>query len=207
MNTNVIDFDDAGLAFALTQLQQGQILCFPTDTVYGIGGSALDEAAIAQVFQAKARPATVALPVLLADLADLSKVAQDIPDLAWRLAEAWWPGGLTLVLPAVAHLPKLLTAGKATIAVRVPNHEQLRNLIRQFSTPIAGTSANLHGQPTPNTAQAVAEQLAGRVPLVLDGGVATGEQPSTIVDLSGEQPTILRQGVISAAQLSPWLEA
>ncbi len=207
MITHIADFDDAGLALALHHLQQGQILCFPTDTVYGIGGSALDETAIAKVFQAKARPATVALPVLLADLADLPKVARTIPDLAWRLAEAWWPGGLTLVLPASTKLPQLLTAGKNTIAVRVPNHAQLRKLIGQFGTPIAGTSANLHGQPTPSTAHAVAAQLAERVPLVLDGGIATGEQPSTIVDLSAEQPTILRQGLISAAQLHPWLEA
>ncbi|MBM7841622.1 L-threonylcarbamoyladenylate synthase [Herpetosiphon giganteus] len=207
MITQIADFDDAGLALALQYVQQGQILCFPTDTVYGIGGSALDEAAIAQVFAAKARPATVALPVLLADIGDLAKVAHTIPDLAWRLAEAWWPGGLTLVLPALANLPKILTADQATIAVRVPKHGQLRKLIGQFGTPIAGTSANLHGQPTPSTAQAVADQLAGRVPLVLDGGIATGDQPSTIVDLSGERPSILRHGVISAAQLSPWLEA
>lgn len=206
MMTKLVAFDDHGLALALERLQQGQILCFPTDTVYGIGGSALDEAALGQVFAAKARPATVALPVLLADIRDLPKVARTIPDLAWRLAEAWWPGGLTLVLPALANLPPVLTAGNATIAVRVPNHGQLRKLIGQFGTPIAGTSANLHGQPTPSTAQGVAAQLAGRVPLVLDGGVATGDQPSTIVDLSGERPSILRHGVISAAQLSPWLD-
>ncbi|MFD3165955.1 L-threonylcarbamoyladenylate synthase [Herpetosiphon sp. NSE202] len=207
MMTKLVAFDDHGLALALERFHQGQILCFPTDTVYGIGGSALDEAALGQVFAAKARPATVALPVLLADIGDLAKVAHTIPDLAWRLAEAWWPGGLTLVLPALANLPNILTADKATIAVRVPNHAQLRKLIGQFGTPIAGTSANLHGQPTPSTAQGIAEQLAGRVPLVLDGGIATGDQPSTIVDLSGERPSILRHGVISAAQLSPWLEA
>jgi L-threonylcarbamoyladenylate synthase len=202
----MIPFDQAGAAVALAQLQAGKIIVFPTDTVYGVGGNALDGAAILQVFAAKNRPPSVPLPVLLADIADLAQVAAHVPALAYELAAAHWPGALTIVLPAAAHLPPELLAGKATVAVRIPDHAPLRQLIRALGAPLAGTSANLHGRPAPTSAAEALAQLDGRVPLILDGGPSGAEQPSTILDLSGKTPQVLREGALPLALLRRWLD-
>lgn len=195
MNTLVLPFD-VGAGEARGLLQRGAAIAFPTDTVYGVGADGLSAAAVLQLFAIKTRPRTQAIPLLLADPADLHTVSASLPDHALALAERYWPGGLTLVVPAAPHLPGELLAGGTTVAVRVPDHAALRELIRQLGHPLAATSANLHSQPNPRTAQDVVEQLGGRLRLVLDGGATPGDTASTIVDVTGPTPHVLRQGVV-----------
>jgi L-threonylcarbamoyladenylate synthase len=177
-------------------LQRGAAIAFPTDTVYGVGADGLSAAAVVQLFAIKVRPRTQAIPLLLADPADLHAVSTSLPEHAVLLAERYWPGGLTLVVPAAPHLPNELLAGGTSVAVRVPNHVALRNLIRRLGHPLAATSANKHGEPNPRTAQDVVAQLGNRVPLVLDSGATPGDTASTIVDVTGPTPRVLRQGVV-----------
>ena len=186
----------AGLSAAVAALQRGEVVAFPTDTVYGVGAAGLDGAAVAKLFAVKARPATQAIPLLLADAADLTQVCASVPPLALALAQRHWPGGLTLIVPAASHLPAELLAGGTTVAVRVPDHPALRQLIRMLGQPLAATSANLHGGPNPVTAADVYAQLAPRVPLILDDGPTPGDTPSTIVDATGDVPRLLRQGIV-----------
>lgn len=195
MDTQVLSFDQ-GINEALALLRRGAALVFPTDTVYGVGADGLSATAVHQLFAIKDRPRTQAIPLLLADPAELALVSDDVPPRARALAERYWPGGLTLVVPAAPHLPAELLAGGATVAVRVPDYEPLRALIRQLKHPLAATSANLHSFPNPRTAQDVVAQLGGRVALVLDGGATPGDIASTIVDVSGPVPRVLRQGVV-----------
>lgn len=195
MNTPTLPFE-LGTAEALRLLQRGAAIGFPTDTVYGVGADGLSAAAVLQLFAIKVRPRTQAIPLLLADPVDLHAVSAALPDHALALAERYWPGGLTLVVPAAPHLPNELLAGGTSVAVRVPDHAGLRDLIRQLGHPLAATSANLHGQPNPRTAQDVVAQLGERLPLVLDGGATPGDVASTIVDVTGPAPRVLRQGVV-----------
>lgn len=199
MNTQVVPFEQ-GMDAALDLLQRGKAIAFPTDTVYGVGADGLDAGAVRQLYAVKNRPRTQAIPLLLADPADLVLVSRGVGERAFRLAERYWPGGLTLVVPAAAHLPAELLAGGTTVAVRVPDHPALRTLIRQLGRPLAATSANLHGKANPRTAQDVVAQLGGRVPLVLDGGATPGDIASTIVDVSGPATRLLRQGVVNVDQ-------
>jgi len=195
MNTPILPFGQ-GADEALRLLQRGAAIAFPTDTVYGVGADGLSAAAVLQLYAIKDRPRTQAIPLLLADPTDLRTVSAALPQHAVMLAERYWPGGLTLVVPAAPHLPGELLAGGTTVAVRVPDHAALRNLIRQLGHPLAATSANLHGQPNPRTAQDVVAQLGGRLPLVLDGSATPGDTASTIVDVTGPTPRVLRQGVV-----------
>lgn len=195
MNTRMLPFNQ-GADQALRLLQRGAAIAFPTDTVYGVGTDGLSAVAVLQLFAIKARPRTQAIPLLLADPADLHAVSASLPDHALALAARYWPGGLTLVVPAAPHLPAELLAGGTTVAVRVPDHARLRDLIRQLGHPLAATSANKHGEPNPRTAQDVVAQLGGRLPLVLDGGATPGDMASTIVDVTGPTPRVLRQGVV-----------
>ena len=181
---------------ALLLLRTGEAIAFPTDTVYGVGAAGLDPAAVAKLFAVKDRPYTQAIPLLLADAEDLQTVCSAVPPLAAELAARYWPGGLTLVVPAAPHLPATLLAGGTTVAVRIPDHPAVRQLIRQLQQPLAATSANLHGGANPMSADDVLQQLGDRLPLILDGGPTPGDVPSTIVDLTGSQPKVLRQGVI-----------
>lgn len=181
---------------ALHLLRSGAAIAFPTDTVYGIGANGLNAAAVLQLYQIKERPRSQPIPVLLADPADLALVSSVVPAHAAALAQRYWPGGLTLVVPAAPHLPAELLAGGTSVAVRVPDHPALRSLISQLGRPLAATSANLHGKPNPRTAQDVVAQLRDRLPLVLDGGATAGDIASTIVDLTGPSPRVLRQGTV-----------
>jgi L-threonylcarbamoyladenylate synthase len=184
---------------ALDVLQNGGIVAFPTDTVYGVGAFAFDNAAIESIYAAKDRPVEKAIPILIADLSDLEKVADDIPDMALRFAERFWAGPLTCIVPKKQTLPPAVSA-TSTVAVRIPDHPDARALLRAAG-PMAVTSANLSGQPSPSTAQEVYDQLNGRIPLILDGGRTPGGVPSTLVDCTGEQPVILREGPISLEEL------
>jgi len=181
---------------ALTLLQQGEVIAFPTDTVYGVGAAGLNSAAVAQLFAVKNRPRTQAIPLLLADPSDLGSVCPSVPAAAKELAARYWPGGLTLIVPAASHLPAELLAGGNTVAVRVPDHLWLRELIRRLGQPLAATSANLHGEPNPVSAAMVEARLGGRLPVILDGGPTPGDIPSTIVDVTGPEPKVLRLGIV-----------
>lgn len=187
---------------ALDLLEKGQVVCFPTDTVYGVGAHAFRPEAVERLYQLKGRPAHLPIPLLLPDVASLSSVCVDIPPLAWQLAASFWPGGLSLVLYCAPGLPDVVTSGGATVAVRVPDHNQVRELCRRLGAPLAATSANLHGEPPPVEIEGVWEAFTGRVPLILNGGTCPGGMSSTVLDLTVVPPVILRQGPISARQLA-----
>jgi L-threonylcarbamoyladenylate synthase len=187
------------LQTALKILQSGGLIAFPTDTVYGVGALAFDNAAIESIYTAKGRPIEKAIPVLIGDIKDLDKVAVDIPSMALTFARRFWPGPLTCVVPKRDILPPAISA-TSTVAVRIPDHADARALLNAAG-PMAVTSANISGQPSPSTAQEVYEQLQGRIPLILDGRRTPGGLPSTLVDCTGNTPIILREGPISLAEL------
>ncbi len=189
---------------ALTVLQNGGILAFPTDTVYGLGALAFDNPAIESIYTAKDRPIEKAIPILIGDLSDLDKVAENIPAMAFRFASRFWPGPLTCIVPKKQTLPPAVSA-TSTVAVRIPNHANALALLRAAG-PMAVTSANISGQPSPSTAEEVYAQLNGRIPLILDGGKTPGGIPSTLVDCTGNEPIILREGPIALEQLLSALE-
>lgn len=194
--------DPTAVDRAVALLQSGEAVAFPTDTVYGLGAHAFLLHAVARLFAAKGRPGRRAIPLLLPDAEAMRHVCVAIPDLAWELARHFWPGGLSLVLQRAAHLPDLVTAGGPTVAVRVPNQELVRHLCQRLAAPLATTSANRHGAPDALTATQVLEELAGKVPLVLDGGACRGGVASTVLDLTVSPPALLRPGPISAAALA-----
>ena len=184
---------------ALQVLLSGGLVAFPTDTVYGVGAIAFDERAVESIYAAKARPVEKAIPVLIGDTGDLSRVAEEIPEAAARLIARYWPGPLTVLVPKKPALPSVISA-TSTVGVRVPDHEVARALLRTAG-PMAVTSANLSGQPSPVTAREVFEQLNGRIALILDGGKTPGGVPSTLVDCTGAEIQILREGPISKEEL------
>jgi L-threonylcarbamoyladenylate synthase len=186
-------------------LREGEAVAFPTDTVYGVGANAFERFAVQQIFALKKRPPDKALPVFIAQVHDLNLVARKVPNQAWLLLQQFWPGALTVVLPKVAALPDEVTAGGDTVAVRIPDHPVCLDLVAQVGRPLAVTSANISGQPTPATAQGVAQQLGPALPLVLDGGPSPSAQPSTIIDLSVSPPRLLRQGELSPDDLRKFL--
>ena len=190
--------DPATLAEAVGLLQAGQIIVFPTDTVYGVGAHGLREAAVARLFDAKLRERDKAIPLLLSDASDVEWVGEDISPLARALMARYWPGGLTLVVRARPGLPLSLTAGGDTVAVRVPDHPTPRALARALGAPLAATSANVSGDPPATTAAQAATALADRVALVLDGGPSPVGVASSVIDCTVDPPRILRAGALAA---------
>lgn len=181
---------------AINTLRDGGVVAIPTDTLYGLAACAFDETAVAKVFELKARPAGMALPLLLADAEDAHKCAVDLPPAFERLAARFWPGALTLIARKSDAVPYAVTAGMDTVGLRVPDHPLARSVARLLGTPITGTSANRSGMPGLTTAQAVREEFGDAIGFVLDGGDAPGGVASTVLDLSGDTPRILRQGAI-----------
>jgi len=181
-------------------LKQGGVIAFPTDTVYGLGAGIAISTAVERVYRIKKRPRNMALPLLLADLSQLDKIAVLIPTSARLLAEKFWPGPLTLVLLKSDSVPDIVSGGNRTIAVRIPAHPIPTTLARGLGTAIIGTSANLSGQPSALTAEEARAQLGDKVDLIIDSDCPGGKE-STIVDLSGETPVILRLGALSIETL------
>jgi len=202
MKTEILPVSE--IQSALKVLQSGGLVAFPTDTVYGLGASAFDDAAIKKIYVAKNRPVEKAIPILIADMEDLEKVAEYVPPKARILAEHFWAGALTILVPKKKTLP-LSVSATSTVAVRIPNHPEARALLRVVG-PMAVTSANISGGENPSTAQKVYAQLNGRIPLILDGGKTQGGVPSTLVDCSGEKPVILREGLITLDELTAALD-
>lgn len=190
---------------ALDVLETGGLVAFPTDTVYGLGAPAFMPHAVGRIYAVKGRPRSKAIPLLLASTDSLKDVAEDITPEAALLAKRFWPGPLTIVLRRKATVPDIVTARGATVAVRVPDHDFTLRLIEAAGGALAATSANISGRPDPVTAQEVLAYLGGRIELILDGGRCPGGVPSTVVDLTGESPRILRHGAISRSQVEQQL--
>jgi L-threonylcarbamoyladenylate synthase len=182
-------------------LKQGGLVAFPTDTVYGLGARANIPQAVERVYRVKERPPNMALPLLLADMSQISEVAEPVPPIAWLLASKFLPGALTIVLPKSRSVPDIITAGGVTVAIRIPAHPVPVALVRSLGMPIVGTSANLSGKPSALTADEVYSQFGDKVDLVIDGGKCPGGRESTIIDVTGEVPIILREGAISQEEL------
>jgi len=182
-------------------LKQGGIVAYPTDTVYGLGASANLQSAVERVYQVKERPRNMALPLLLANISQISEIAKPMPPVAWLLARSFLPGALTIVLPKSKSVPDFTAAGGMTVAIRIPAHPVPVALIEGLGVPIVGTSANLSGKPSTLTADEVYSQFGDKIDLIIDGGRCLGGKESTIVDVTGETPVILREGAISKAEL------
>jgi L-threonylcarbamoyladenylate synthase len=189
------------VARAAALLRHGGLVAFPTETVYGLGGNALDAAAVSRIFAAKGRPGNNPLIVHLAAADEVAQVAAAWPESAARLAERFWPGPLTLVLPRHPHVPDAVTAGGPTVAVRVPAHPVAQALLRAAGIPVAAPSANRSSRLSPTRAEHVLQDLGGRVELILDGGPCKGGIESTVLDLTAAPPRLLRPGLVSLADL------
>jgi L-threonylcarbamoyladenylate synthase len=198
---NSLTPDPSIIERAAQLLRNGELVVFPTETVYGLGADALQPSAVEQIFMAKERPFSDPLIVHIAALETLETLVTEVPLQALQLAQAFWPGPLTMLLPANARVPKMITAGLDTVAVRMPRHPIALALIKAVGSPIAAPSANRFMHVSPTTAQHALADLAGRVPLILDGGPCEVGVESTILDLCAEIPTILRPGGISLEAL------
>ena len=182
---------------AVRVLRNGGVAAIPTDTVYGLAAAYDDEEAVDRVFSIKSRPSGLAVPLLLDDAGSVERYVSDVPESFWALAKPFWPGPLTIVLRKHSLVSDKLTAGRDTVGLRVPDHWLPRYISKALDKAITGTSANLSGSPSLTTAKAVKEQLGNAVDLVIDGGESNGTTASTVVDLSGDRPSILREGNIT----------
>ncbi len=183
-------------------LRQGGLVAFPTETVYGLGANALDEKAAEKIYRAKGRPSDNPLIVHIAEWEAIEKITVDLPPQAKQLADAFWPGPLTMILRKSEAVPRATTGGLDTVAVRMPRHETALAMIRAGGGYVAAPSANTSGRPSPTTAQHVLEDLDGKIDMILDGGPVSIGLESTIIDLTEEVPTILRPGYINEKMLS-----
>ena len=200
MDTTLIPINHPGaISSALEVLNNGGLVSFPTDTVYGLGVSVFNGPAIEGIYLAKNRPLEKSIPILIGDIDDLVKVSGEVPEIALKLAERFWPGPLTLIVPKHPDLPKQVSS-TPTVGVRMPDYPMVRDLLRLVG-PMAVTSANLSGQASPSTADEVWDQLSGRIALILDGGKTPGGVPSTVVDCLGDELKVLREGPITKNEI------
>ena len=204
--TRVVPADDEGIAAAAAALRAGRLVAFPTETVYGLGARARDPGAVAAVFRAKGRPADHPLIVHVASPGELDAWVDPVPEAALRLARRYWPGPLTLVLRRAPGVPDAVTGGQPTVAVRAPAHPVAHALLRTLGEGVAAPSANRFGRISPTTAGHVAAEFPELELTILDGGPCDVGLESTILDLSGVRPRLLRPGAISAADLEATLE-
>jgi L-threonylcarbamoyladenylate synthase len=193
--------DDSELSRAVAVLRAGGLVAFPTETVYGLGADAANPAAVRRIFEAKGRPAAHPVIVHLADAVQLANWAREVPEAARRLVRKFWPGPLTVILRRASAVSDVVTGGQDTVAVRVPAHPLAQQLLARFGGGIAAPSANRHGRVSATTAEHVRREFGAAVDCVLDGGEARIGIESTIVDLSGGHPALLRPGWITAAEI------
>ena len=207
MRTIIISVDpimpeSSDIAKAAEILKAGKLVAFPTDTVYGIGANAFNKDAVERIFTAKGRDSKKPLQILIADKDNLNFIVEKQSDTLHRLVDRFFPGALTIVVPAKADFPRWVTCGLDTVGVRMPSNPIALEMIKAFGKPIAATSANISGLPDPKDAQQVLEYLDGKVDFILDGGATPDNVPSTVIDVSVNPPKILRQGKLTVDELS-----
>ncbi len=195
-------FTNSDVARAAEILRAGGLVAVPTETVYGLAANGLDGKAVEKIYRLKGRPETKPISLLVDGIETASLLCSEVPEAARRLAAAFWPGPLTMILRKNDIVPAVVTAGGDTVGVRCPDHPLTLALLRLLGLPLATPSANPSGLPAPTDAAAAAGYLNGKIPCILDGGACTVGVASTIVDLTGSQARILRQGVLSAEELS-----
>jgi L-threonylcarbamoyladenylate synthase len=192
--------DPYALKAAVHVLREGGLVCFPTDTVYGIGAAAGDDAAVRRLFAVKGRPPDKPLPLLLAEAGDATRVAE-FTSLGKTLASRFWPGALTIVMRKSPSYRSLALAAGDTVALRVPDHELVRRIVRDLGGPVTGTSANRAGAPAPVSAAEVAFQIGEMVEIIIDGGRSRERAESTVVDITATPPEVLREGAVSRGEV------
>lgn len=185
------------LARAAQLIREGEVVAFPTETVYGLGANGMNADASLKIYEAKGRPSDNPLILHIAELSQLDGIARDISPDAWKLMKAFWPGPMTIVLHKKEEVPSQTTGGLSTVAVRMPNHPVARELILQAGLPIAAPSANRSGRPSPTEASHVMEDMGGRIPMIIDSGRVGIGIESTIIDMTEGKPVILRPGFIT----------
>lgn len=192
---------------AVQLIRKGEVVAFPTETVYGLGANALNPSAVKKIFEAKGRPADNPLIIHIHDKEDLKRLARDIPEITEKIIEKFWPGPLTIVLKKSKIVPKITTGGLDTVAIRMPKNKIANLLIKESGVPLAAPSANFFGRPSPTLAKHVSEDLAGRISLILDGGKTKIGIESTVIDLTSKTPMLLRPGGITLEQIQEILGA
>lgn len=195
--------DPALAAQAGEVLRRGGVVAFPTETVYGLGANACDSGAVRRVFEAKGRPSDNPLIVHVADTGAVKPLVEEIPDKARLVMQHFWPGPISIILKKSEKIGDVISAGLDTVAVRMPSHPVAAAIIRASGVPVAAPSANLSGKPSPTCAAHVAADLTGKVDMIVDGGSCEVGLESTVLDLSGSTPTILRPGGVTAQMLEP----
>jgi L-threonylcarbamoyladenylate synthase len=201
METKIYSSSEESLEMAANLIQCGEVVGFPTETVYGLGANALDSQAVKKIFIAKGRPQDNPLIVHICQQQDLLRYGKDISQKALALSEAFWPGPLTLVVKRSDRIALEVTCGLDTVGIRCPGNEIARQLIRRTSLPIAAPSANRSGRPSPTTAQHVYDDMSGRIPLIIDGGSCVVGVESTVISMVGDKPMILRPGIIGQKEI------
>lgn len=200
MDTRIFHLDEINQA--ATSIQNGELVAFPTETVYGLGADATNETAVKNVYRAKGRPSDNPLIVHVSSIKMVEKYAEEIPDKAAQLMKAFWPGSLTIILKIKKHaLPKAVTGGLSTVAFRFPDSKPTLELINKAQRPIVGPSANTSGKPSPTTAQHVFHDLHGKIAGIIDNGPTRVGVESTVLDMSTEEPVILRPGAVTKQQI------
>lgn len=201
MNTRHLTASNEDIRLAGELLKNGQLVAIPTETVYGLAANAFDADAVASVFEAKGRPQDNPLIVHISKPETLSELASEVPDNAWALADAFWPGPLTIIVPRSDKVPSVVSPRLNTVAVRLPSHPAARAIINAAGVPLAAPSANLSGSPSPTTAARVAADLDGRIAAIVDGGACDIGVESTVISLCGDVPRLLRPGGVTPEQL------
>ena len=201
MITKVLDCSDADLVFAAELIKRGEVVGVPTETVYGLAANAFDENAVQKIFKAKGRPSDNPLIVHISDFKMVYDIAREVPQPAYKLAERFWPGPLTMIMPKSDRIPNITSGGLDTVGIRFPSHPAARRLIELSGVPLAAPSANLSGSPSPTTAGRVFEDMNGRIPAIIDGGESQVGVESTVICFEGDGVRILRPGGITREML------
>ncbi|MBW1689553.1 MAG: threonylcarbamoyl-AMP synthase [Deltaproteobacteria bacterium] len=204
--SQVVKIDEAeasrkDLQRAISIIEEGGIVAFPTESFYGLGVDATNSSAIERLFLVKKRDPGLPLLILISSIHELSKYTASIPVGALKLARRFWPGGLTMILQSSQALPSVLTAGTGKIGIRISSHPVAHALTRALNHPVTGTSANISGRPPCIRADQVVECLGEQVDLILDGGITEGARPSTLLDVTTNPPLLIREGIIKAEEI------